>query len=124
MQKPQTQAHPYWQLQTYQWKDSRSQFTYSCRRKEADSFMPPHVGGYSFNPMGNPRLITLPAIYAPDSSGKTFTSTRRFFLLCSALLGSVQFGSGLSQPFPTTLNLFGSNLYLSMIERRTASARS
>ena len=51
-------------------------------------------------------------LYAPDSSGNTFTSTRRFFLLFSALLGSVQPGSGLSQPLPTTLNLFGSNLIL------------
>src|ERR1035441_5362419 len=49
------------------------------------------------------------SVYDPVSSGKTFTSTRRFFLLCSELLGSVQPGSGLSQPFPTTLNLFGSD---------------
>src|SRR6266446_493993 len=33
-------------------------------------------------------------------------------------------GTGLSQPLPTTLNLFGSNLYFSMIRLRTASARS
>ena len=69
-------------------------------------------------------LRTISAAYEPVSSGKTLTSTRRFFLLCSALLGSVQPGSGLSQPLPTTLNLFGSNLYLSMMALRTASARS
>jgi len=59
-----------------------------------------------------------------DSNGKTFTSTRRFRLLCSALLGSVAPARGLSQPLPITLNLLGSNLYLSIIARRTASARS
>src|SRR5215813_6237366 len=59
-----------------------------------------------------------------DSSGNTFTSTRRLRLLFSALLGSVAPASGLSQPLPTTLNLFGSNLYLSMIALRTESARS
>ena len=44
--------------------------------------------------------------YEPPSRGKTFTSTRRFFLLCSALLGSVQPGRGLSQPLPTGSPLF------------------
>src|ERR1035438_678029 len=68
--------------------------------------------------------VVLLAYYDPVSSGKTFTSTRRFFLLCSELLGSVQPGRGLSQPLPTTLNLFGSNWYLSMMALRTASARS
>src|SRR5262245_57652271 len=63
-------------------------------------------------------------VYQFDSNGNTFTSTRRLRLLCSALLGSVELAKGLSQPFPTTLNLFGSNRYLSMIARRTASARS
>src|SRR5260221_2087722 len=58
------------------------------------------------------------------SSGKTLISTRRFFLLCSGLLASVMPGTGFSQPLPSTLNLFGSNLYLSMIDLRTASARS
>ena len=58
------------------------------------------------------------------SSGKTFTSTRRFFLLCSRLLASVIPGSGLSQPLPMTLNLSGSNLYLAVMALRTASARS
>ena len=58
------------------------------------------------------------------SSGKTLTSTRRFFLLCSTLLASVIPGAGLSQPLPMTLNLFGSNLYLLRSALRTESARS
>ena len=58
------------------------------------------------------------------SSGNTFTSTRRFFLLCSGLLGSVRPAAGLSQPLPITLNLFGSNLHFARIAFRTASARS
>ena len=58
------------------------------------------------------------------SSGKTLTSTRRFFLLWSALLASVIPGTGLSQPLPMTLNLFGSNLYLARMLLRTESARS
>src|SRR5262245_32224442 len=58
------------------------------------------------------------------SSGNTFTSTRRFFRLCSGLLGSVAPATGLSQPLPITRNLFGSNLYLPTMDFRTASARS
>src|SRR6266540_6282019 len=58
------------------------------------------------------------------SSGKTLTSTRRFFLLWSGLLGSVIPANGLSQPLPMTLNLFWSNLYFPRIALRTASARS
>src|SRR5207247_11359804 len=58
------------------------------------------------------------------SSGKTLTSTRRFFRLCSGLLGSVMLGTGLSHPLPTTLNLFASNLYLPRMALRTESARS
>src|SRR5947207_2645750 len=58
------------------------------------------------------------------SKANTFTSTRRFFLLCSGLLASVMPATGLSQPLPITLNLFGSNLNLPRMDLRTESARS
>src|SRR5262249_42496072 len=54
------------------------------------------------------------------SGGKTLISTRRFSALLLGWAGS----AGTSQPFPSMLNLLGSNLYLSISARLMASARA
>src|SRR5262249_37006900 len=54
------------------------------------------------------------------SGGKTLISTRRLSAWLSGALGS----AGTSHPFPSMLNLFGSNLYFSISARLIASARA